>query len=368
MNYSNIADLKEPFTRGDPEIEVFVMGPRNGDTNDQLRFLSCAGAQQTGAYYFDQNDQYWDGYVLLMSDDSLSYHGYFTDSTRALMLTVWEDDNQACVVHDKLSGYNDELLGDFLSSSVADGILLKAGHGSSETGAFWVWKGILAIPGAYALYQWATDGDDDLVGAVTTRAKSGVIVPYANSTLILDTVRDYSGAITNTNGGINITHHGANAPSGVPAGAWMTFNGPWSLNFEQEGTWSAYVTGGTPPYAYEWSGAVSGTDSVVSDVLYEDDWVMVDVTDAAGGSWHWEVFVDVDTCNGLPCTRKTALRPWVPSPFAAFEGSPAPVSGLDLNLQALTRIKSPSKKCPVSSCFQRAVRSMKLSPGYTCCA
>jgi hypothetical protein len=60
-------------------------------------------------------------------------------------------------------------------------------------------------------------------------------------------------------------------------------DGPTSFNdYNNTGTWSAVVSGGTPPYTYEWSGAFSGTESSISGSVTQSDILYLDVWDATG--------------------------------------------------------------------------------------
>lgn len=59
-------------------------------------------------------------------------------------------------------------------------------------------------------------------------------------------------------------------------------SGPTAVNSGETNTWSAIVTGGTPPYRYQWSGALWGTGSAVSGSLTADDVLYLDVYDANG--------------------------------------------------------------------------------------
>jgi hypothetical protein len=77
----------------------------------------------------------------------------------------------------------------------------------------------------------------------------------------------------------------------------VSINGPTVFNdFQDTGTWNAFVTGGIPPYTYRWSGAFSGTDSTISGTVLSDTVLYVDVWDATGV--HLAVSTALTFCPG----------------------------------------------------------------------
>lgn len=67
-------------------------------------------------------------------------------------------------------------------------------------------------------------------------------------------------------------------------------------------TWQAFVSGGTPPYSYVWSGALSGySDQLVGEIYDVDtDDLFLSVTDAAGQTIYGSVAITVGTTEN-PC-------------------------------------------------------------------
>ena len=97
LEFSRIVDAKEPWTRGDPEIEVHIHGPTSADAPRYGDNLSCSG--EHAADYrkvFDQNGGFWEGRVLLFSnEETVAYVNKFTEGFHVFF---WEDDNEPCTL------------------------------------------------------------------------------------------------------------------------------------------------------------------------------------------------------------------------------------------------------------------------------
>ena len=59
-------------------------------------------------------------------------------------------------------------------------------------------------------------------------------------------------------------------------------DGPTMVNGAFPGTWTADISGGSPPYSYQWSGVLSGTGSSISGMVYSSDYLYLDVWDSVG--------------------------------------------------------------------------------------
>ena len=97
LEFSRILDMKEPWFRGDPEIEVHIQGPYMGSAPTFAEDLSCSGEH---AYdyrkVFDQNNAFWEGRVLLFGEDEvLAFTRKFSDGFHVMF---WEDDNNPCTL------------------------------------------------------------------------------------------------------------------------------------------------------------------------------------------------------------------------------------------------------------------------------
>lgn len=97
LEFSRIIDAKEPWWRGDPEIEVHIQGPYMGTAPTYAEDLSCSGEHPYDyRKYFDQNGNFWSGQVLLFGEDEvLAFTQKFSDGFHVMF---WEDDNQPCTL------------------------------------------------------------------------------------------------------------------------------------------------------------------------------------------------------------------------------------------------------------------------------
>lgn len=102
MTYSDLYDAAEPWFLGDPEVEVHILGPDVGDAKTSARQIHCSGATEPGWYNFDQNSNQWSGAALLLSETQLIQYGYTpgNPSDHSFLVVMYEDDDQACVIHD----------------------------------------------------------------------------------------------------------------------------------------------------------------------------------------------------------------------------------------------------------------------------
>ena len=97
LEFSRILDMKEPWFRGDPEIEVHIQGPNTPSAPTFGEDLSCSGEH---AYdfrkVFDQNGAFWQGSVMLFSaDETVAFADKFNQGFHVLF---WEDDNEPCLL------------------------------------------------------------------------------------------------------------------------------------------------------------------------------------------------------------------------------------------------------------------------------
>lgn len=71
------------------------------------------------------------------------------------------------------------------------------------------------------------------------------------------------------------------SPYDPPAQLSVTIGGDDAVTAGMQSAWVANVTGGTGPYTYQWSGALSGNAQVIQGSLQSDDVLYLDVWDAA---------------------------------------------------------------------------------------
>ena len=97
LEFSRLIDAKEPWVRGDPEVEVHIQGPYMGSAPTYAEDLSCSGERvYDPRKYFDQNGNFWSGRVLLFGEDEvLSFTQKFSNGFHVMF---WEDDNQPCTL------------------------------------------------------------------------------------------------------------------------------------------------------------------------------------------------------------------------------------------------------------------------------
>lgn len=96
LDFLRIVDAKEPWFRGDPEIEVHVQGG-TGEAPTYMKDLSCSGEKPYDSRkYFDQNAGFWNGHVLLFSDEETV--AFDKTGGPGYHITVWEDDNEPCTL------------------------------------------------------------------------------------------------------------------------------------------------------------------------------------------------------------------------------------------------------------------------------
>ncbi|MDB4947797.1 MAG: hypothetical protein JWM27_446 [Gemmatimonadetes bacterium] len=100
LDATHMVDLKEPWSRGDAEVEVFVVGPTYNPTS-QGEIISCSGQGASGVKHFDQNANDWthsswgvEGQLLSKAEVSQ----YYTVYAAPFSLQMWEDDDTACEI------------------------------------------------------------------------------------------------------------------------------------------------------------------------------------------------------------------------------------------------------------------------------
>ncbi|HEX7595000.1 MAG TPA: hypothetical protein VF387_01530 [Gemmatimonadaceae bacterium] len=176
LEFSRILDMKEPWTRGDPEIEVHIQGPETAVAPTYVGDQSCSGEHvYDSRKYFDQNTGFWDGHVMLFSEaETVEYLQKFNQGFHVLF---WEDDNQPCVL--KLD-----------SNALSE--LLKSSAGAVGTvalkiipGASWWLVGAAFVGNLFAnAGSWLLT-NDDFVGVAVPMEGSGYSYP-GNTHVIMD--------------------------------------------------------------------------------------------------------------------------------------------------------------------------------------
>jgi hypothetical protein len=176
LEFSRILDMKEPWIRGDPEIEVHIQGPTTTAAPTYGEDLSCSGEH---AYdyrkVFDQNGAFWEGRVLLYSPEEVT--AYAAKFNAGFHVLFWEDDNQPCVLK--------------LDTNVLLE-LLKATATAASTAAIKVTAGA-SVPVKIGLFLgtfFANAGsafltNDDYLGAAVDQVSAGYNYP-GNTHVLMD--------------------------------------------------------------------------------------------------------------------------------------------------------------------------------------
>ena len=176
LEFSRILDFKEPWFRGDPELEVHVHGPTDVGNPRYGADLSCSGEH---AYdfrkVFDQNTAFWEGRVMLFSGtEAAAYASKFTQGFHVLF---WEDDNEPCTL--KLD--NNALIELLKSTAAATStVAIKVLPGATPAVIAGVFLATLfSNPGAWLLTN------DDFLGVAVDQASAGYYYP-GNTHVIMD--------------------------------------------------------------------------------------------------------------------------------------------------------------------------------------
>jgi hypothetical protein len=176
LEFSRILDMKEPWTRGDPEIEVHIQGPTSTAAPNYGDDLSCSGEHVADfRKVFDQNTGFWEGEVMLYSEEETV--AFVNKFNQGFHILFWEDDNQPCVL--KLDS---NTLVDLLKSTAnAFGtVALKVVPGASWAIVAAAFVGnLFANPGAWLLTN------DDFLGGAVAQASAGYSYP-GNTHVIMD--------------------------------------------------------------------------------------------------------------------------------------------------------------------------------------
>jgi hypothetical protein len=176
LEFSRIVDMKEPWVRGEPEIEVHIQGPRDPASPTSGVDLSCSGEH---AYeypkVFNQDNGFWEGRVMLFSRDETN--AFINKFSQGFHVLFWEDDNDPCVL--KLD--SNTLLGVLTSTATASStVAIKVIPGATP----------LIIATAFVASFFASAGDwlltnDDFVGVAVDQASAGYYYP-GNTHVIMD--------------------------------------------------------------------------------------------------------------------------------------------------------------------------------------
>jgi hypothetical protein len=174
LEFSRILDMKEPWFRGDPEIEVHIQGPTSLAVPTYGEDISCSGEHALDPRkVFDQNGGFWQGRVMLFSaDETVAFTNNFNQGFHVLF---WEDDNEPCTL--KL---DTNVLAEVLKSTATafSTVAIKVIPGASLPVMAGVFLGtFFSNAGAWLLTN------DDFLGAAVDQASAGYY--YAGNTHVI---------------------------------------------------------------------------------------------------------------------------------------------------------------------------------------
>jgi hypothetical protein len=174
LEFSRILDVKEPWTRGDPEIEVHIQGPTDTGSPTAGIDLSCSGEHAYQyAKVFNQDNGFWEGRVMLFSRDETN--AFISKFNQGFHVLYWEDDNDPCVL--KLD--SNTLLGVLTSTATATStVAIKVIPGATP----------LVVATVFIASFFASAGDwlltnDDFVGVAVDQGTAGYY--YAGNTHVI---------------------------------------------------------------------------------------------------------------------------------------------------------------------------------------
>lgn len=81
---------------------------------------------------------------------------------------------------------------------------------------------------------------------------------------------------------------------GEPLPLSASITGAEEVAPDEECAWQAWTWGGTPPFSYDWWGALSGSTQTIFGELSESSYLWVEITDALSQADTAEIFIDVD--------------------------------------------------------------------------
>lgn len=174
LEYSRLLDMKEPWFRGDPEIEVHIHGPTSQLAPNYGENLSCSGEHAPiPSKVFDQNTGFWQGRVLLFSADETA--AYISKFGQGFHVLFWEDDNEPCTL--KL---DTNILTEVLKSTATafSTVAIKVLPGASPP----VVIGVFLATFFSSAGPWLLT-NDDFLGAAVDQASAGYY--YAGNTHVI---------------------------------------------------------------------------------------------------------------------------------------------------------------------------------------
>jgi hypothetical protein len=186
MSYAEFNDLHEPWTKGEPEIEVMAIGPN--PLSNTSRLAACSNEVGLGRRFYDQDHTQWYGDldtddqkdVLIVDSVQLAaiynqYPSSTPEDERQVMVQWWEDDTERCFIYEDAYSNVDNYLGNILFGGLTAGIGIKC----VIVGCPWGYAILMLQVGTGLFYflDRLFAGNDDFigmaVGAASWNAKTG---------------------------------------------------------------------------------------------------------------------------------------------------------------------------------------------------
>jgi len=188
MSKVHLGETFESWLKGDPEIEILVLGQKGA--TDSLTKYQCIGQRAAGSYYFDQNGTDWSGNVLLFSQTQLNSYKQ-QHPGQSVRLFFMEDDDTSCELRTSNTSLQ-TLIGTVDAATRG----LSGGRDSTTSTLQRVYKYALAAQKIYAVVASFINSNDDLIGNAVESATTGEYYTGYNWVL--------KGENGRTNGSINI--------------------------------------------------------------------------------------------------------------------------------------------------------------------
>jgi hypothetical protein len=176
LEFSRILDMKEPWFRGEPEIEVHIQGPNISTAPTNGEDLSCSG-EHAHDYrkVFNQDGAFWEGKVMLFSSEEAV--GFVNKFNQGFHVLFWEDDNEPCTLK--------------LDTQILSSLLRSTATAAASAAIKLVPKvPPYVVVGVFIGTFFASAGDwlltnDDFLGAAVDQTSAGYYYP-GNTHVIMD--------------------------------------------------------------------------------------------------------------------------------------------------------------------------------------
>lgn len=173
LDYSNIYDWKENWPRGDPEVEVHLIGPTFNPSSEG-EHLSCSGEQAPGDKNFDQNSHEWSrpqyfepvkGQLFTANE----LERYDATYNKPFVIQFWEDDEEICEIRKDDRSTLEQVSGDLATIYRAASVIVRLLDPTSGWG--FRSSDVQAIRALGHLNVW--DNEDEYLGQVVLQGDVG---------------------------------------------------------------------------------------------------------------------------------------------------------------------------------------------------